>query len=128
MALRLVPGDAEPRYDCGVSAIVAPALIAAAALVVGYRLAIRVGGRLGLKTPRDLPVRKRRRLWLVLAAAAGISLVSAWAISSGRSALGVGVLAAVYILPEFVLVPLRVRRSRRRAAESRARRGVLGGK
>jgi hypothetical protein len=50
---------------------------------------------------------------------------SVWAISSGRGALGIGVLIAVYILPEFVLIPLQIRRSQRRAAEARARRRVV---
>ncbi len=37
-------------------------------------------------------------------------------------AIGIALLAVVFVLPELVLLPLRIRRSRRRATEARARR------
>jgi hypothetical protein len=45
-----------------------------------------------------------------------------WAFATGRGQLGVILLVAIFILPEFIIVPLRIVTSRRRAAEARARR------
>lgn len=51
-----------------------------------------------------------------------ITAVCAWAFASGHSVIGIAVLVAVYVLPEFVLLPLRIRRSRRAADAARAHR------
>ena len=51
-----------------------------------------------------------------------IGVVPAWLLVSGHAAIGIALLVAFYILPELVLVPLRIRRSRRTAEAARARR------
>jgi Flp pilus assembly protein TadB len=78
----------------------------------------------GLNTPAvsDLPPDKRRMFWLFLAAAVIITAVCAWAFASGHAAIGIAVLVAFYVLPEFVLLPLRNRCSRRAAEAATARR------
>ncbi len=48
--------------------------------------------------------------------------VVAWLFAAGHPLIGVGVLAAVFIGSELVLLPLRIRRARRDAAHARARR------
>ena len=64
----------------------------------------------------------QRMLRLCVAAAIVVTAVCAWAFASGHAAIGIAVLVAVYVLPAFVLMPLRIRRSRRDAEAARARR------
>jgi hypothetical protein len=99
----------------------------AAVLSVGtYVLVMRWFRRHGYATPRDLPPRQRRLLWLGLLLALLVTIVCGWAFATGHPAVGIAVLVAFYILPEFVLVPLRIRRSRR-AADAARRRRTHGG-
>ena len=101
----------------------AASLALVAVLAVGsYVLVMRYFRRRGHTTPRDLPPAKRRLLWLGMAVALLVTLACAWAFATGRPAIGIGVLVAFYILPELVLVPLRIRRSRRAGDAARARR------
>jgi hypothetical protein len=87
-----------------------------------YLVVMRFMRRRGYTTPRDLPPNKRRLLWLGLALALLVTLVCAWAFATGHPAIGIGVLVAFSILPEFVLVPIRFRRSRRRRGRPPQRR------
>jgi hypothetical protein len=57
-------------------------------------------------------------LWLILFTTVAISMACAWAILNGHAVIGIGVLIAVFLLPDLVLIPLRIRRSRRRAADA----------
>ena len=102
------------------------AAVAFVAVIGGgtYWLMMRFLRRHGLKTPAvsDLPPDKRRMFWLSLAAAVAITVVCAWAFASGHAAIGIAVLVTFYVLPEFVLLPLRIRRSRRAAEVARTRR------
>ena len=65
---------------------------------------------------------RRPAFWVILAVTWLIAAVCIWAFTTGRPAIGIGVLIAFYMLPTLVLMPVRVRRSQRRAAEARARR------
>jgi hypothetical protein len=76
----------------------------------------------GYATPRDLSPRQRRLLALGLLLALLVTGVSGWAFATGHPAIGIAVLVAFYVLPEFVLVPLRISRSRRVAEAGRKRR------
>jgi hypothetical protein len=102
------------------------AAVAFVAVIGGgtYWLMRRFLRRRGLKTPAvtDLPPEQRRMFWLFITAAVVITAVCAWAFASGHAAIGIAVLVAFYVLPEFVLLPLRIRRSRRPAEAARARR------
>jgi hypothetical protein len=80
----------------------------------------RLGGRTELSGRRRWTVR-----WLMVGYAVVVS-IPIWAFASGRGRLGVALLIAFFILPEFVLVPTSIRQSRRRAAEARARREAGG--
>jgi membrane protein YdbS with pleckstrin-like domain len=71
---------------------------------------------------RDLRTGKRRAVWLSMAVALVIAAGCGWAFTHGHAAVGIAVLVAFYVLPEFVLIPLRIRRSRRAADAARARR------
>jgi Na+/H+-dicarboxylate symporter len=51
-----------------------------------------------------------------------IGLLIVWALATNHVAIGIGLLLATTILPELVLVPLRIKRARRKAEESRATR------
>jgi hypothetical protein len=98
-------------------------LVIVAVLIVGtHVLTMRWFRRRGYTTPRDLPARQRRLLWLGLLVTVLVTVACGWAFATGRPAVGIAVLVAFYILPEFVLVPLRIRRSRRAAAVARQRR------
>ena len=69
--------------------------------------------------------RTRRQRWVgraIVTAWAIVSAVAVWALGEGHTAVGIGLLVGVFILPEFVLVPIHITQSRRRAAEARARR------
>ena len=101
--------------------------VAAAVLVAAVVVALSVATQLVLRhtsltSALDLPREKQRVFWLMIAVMAPVSAVCAWAFGTGRGALGVGVLVAVFVLPEFVLMPLRIRRSRERADAARAAR------
>jgi|NGEPerStandDraft_6_1074524.scaffolds.fasta_scaffold386908_1 hypothetical protein len=91
------------------------------AVLLGVLLAYRLGPRMGVNMQRLTPA-KKRNLAIMLTITGGVALLTAWALGTGHIALGIGVLLAVMILPEFVLIPLRIRRSRRRAEAARADR------
>jgi hypothetical protein len=107
------------------------AAVAFVAVIGGgtYWLMMRFLRRRGLKTPAisDLPPDKRSMFWLFLAAVVVMTAVCAWAFASRHAAVGIVMLVTFYVLPEFVLLPLRIRRSRRAAEVARARRkGITG--
>ena len=89
-----------------------------------YSLITRFLRRRGVRmlAVSDLRPEKRRVFWLFMAGAVVVTAMCAWAFASGHAAIGIAVLVAVYVLPEFVLLPLRIRRSRRAAEAARARR------
>ena len=98
-------------------------------VVVGGWLGTKLASRMGTNRLAELnPQEKRRaytRLGVLLAIYVPATAVSVWALTSGHVGIGIAVLVAAFVLPDFVIVPLRIRRSREaaRAAESR-RRGV----
>jgi hypothetical protein len=63
-----------------------------------------------------------RSFWLMMAGMSLVVGISAWALTSGRPALGIGLLVATLVLPELVLLPLRIRRSRAAAEAAREAR------
>ena len=98
-------------------------LVIAAILAVGtYLLTMRWFRKRGYTTPRDLPPQQRRLLWLGLLVALLVTVACGWAFATGHPAVGIAVLVAFYVLPELVLIPLRIRRSRRAAEVARRRR------
>jgi hypothetical protein len=78
--------------------------------------------KIGIKTLGEQPSRNRRLFLLSMSAGLVIAAFEAWAFSTNHAAVGVAVLIAFFVPPEFVLIPLRIRRSRRAAKLSRARR------
>jgi hypothetical protein len=92
-------------------------LLFAASMLLGVAVAYRFGPRMGIDMQRWTPM-KKRRLAVMLTACGAIALLIAWARSSGHVAIGIGLLLAVMVLPELVLVPLRIKRARRKAEES----------
>ena len=87
-----------------------------------YWLMMRWMRRRVVKTPLDLPPDKRRQAWLYMAIGLAIAAVGGWAFTSGHAAIGIAILVAFYVLPQFVLIALRIRRSRQAAQAARARR------
>lgn len=77
---------------------------------------------IGIKTLAEQAPPKRRLFWLSMGAGLVIAAFEAWAFRTHHAAVGVAVLIAFFVLPEFVLIPLRIRRSRRAVELSRARR------
>ena len=102
------------------------AAVAFVAVVGGvtYWLMMRFLRRRGYKlnTLSDLPPAKRRIIWVCLAVTLVVAAFCGWAFANGHAAIGIAVLVAVYVLPEFVLLPFRIRRSRQAAEAARARR------
>jgi hypothetical protein len=99
------------------------------AVVVGgfaYYALIGLARRARIETPHDLPPGRRRRFWLrflpLVALSLGITAVAAWSFTSGRPAIGIAVLVVFFVLPDLALLPVRIRRSRKRATAARARR------
>lgn len=78
--------------------------------------------KVGINTLSETTPPARRLFWLSMGAGLVIAAFEVWAFSTHHAAVGVAVLIAVFVLPEFVLIPLRIRRSRRAAEVSRARR------
>jgi hypothetical protein len=104
---------------------VSPGLTAAA--IAAFGLAIAVVTQLALRRTRhrsvfDAPRSRQRAFWAVMTASSILVAVVAWALTTGHAAIGIGLLAAAFVLPEFVRVPLRVRRSRLRAEQARRER------
>lgn len=96
--------------------------LAAAAVGIGFGVAGAISRRTGCPTWRALPTRQRYSIALVMLLSAWVAVFAGWLISEGDAAIGIALLVMVFILPELVLLPVRIRRSRQRAAEARARR------
>jgi hypothetical protein len=92
-----------------------------ASMLLGVAIAYRLGPRVGVDMQRLTPA-KRRHLTIMLTVVGVIALLVVWALGTGHVAIGIVVLLAVMVLPEFVLVPLRIKRARRKAEASRAAR------
>jgi H+/Cl- antiporter ClcA len=97
-------------------------VVAIVCTLLGVALAYRLGPRVGLDMHPRLTPAKKRRLAIMLTITVAVALLIVWALGTGHTALGISVLLAVMILPEFVLIPMRITRSRRRADAARARR------
>jgi hypothetical protein len=78
--------------------------------------------RIGIKTLGEQAPAKRRLFWLSMGPGLVVAVFEVWALSSHHAAVGVAVLITFLVLPEFVLIQLRIRRSRRAAELSRTRR------
>jgi hypothetical protein len=78
----------------------------------------------GLLRPgfRALPAAKRRVMAVTMAVLVGFTAFVGWLFATGHPVVALALLVAFYILPELVLIPLRIRRSRRAAEAARARR------
>ena len=63
-----------------------------------------------------------RGFWLMMAGMSIVAGISAWALTTGRPAVGIALLVAAFVLPELVLLPLRIRRSRAAAEAARETR------
>jgi hypothetical protein len=100
---------------------VAVAVLFVASMLLGVAIAYRVGPRLGIDMRRLTPA-KRRRLAVMLTVGGAFAMVIVWALSTHHVAIGIGLLLAIMVLPDLVLVPLRIKRARRKAQESRAAR------
>jgi ABC-type transport system involved in cytochrome bd biosynthesis fused ATPase/permease subunit len=96
-------------------------LLFAASMLLGVAAAYRFGPRMGIDMQCLTPA-KKRHLAIMLSAGGAVALLIVWALATGHVAIGIGLLLAVTVLPELVLVPLRIKRARRKAEESRAAR------
>jgi hypothetical protein len=103
-------------------AYVVSALLIVAAGFAGVWLAVRLGPRVTGKSLRDIPPDRQRMALLMFAVMLAVAVVVAWSFISGHPAIGIALLVIFYVLPNFVTVPIRIRRSRRLAEEARERR------
>jgi hypothetical protein len=90
--------------------------------VAGYFLGVVLLRRFGTRTARELPGSRRAVANLILITFIAAGLLAAWAITHSHTALGVGVLIVVFVLPEFVLIPLHLKQSRRKVSATETRR------
>jgi hypothetical protein len=95
-------------------------VFASVPVAIGLWLAPRFARRLGI--PTDRPRTERVRIYAVLGVVLALGLLAVWAIVKGHAALGIAILVAVYVLPNLVTIPIRIRQSNRRAREARSRR------
>lgn len=107
-------------------AVIATVVVVLIAVGIGYWVSNALMPRFGLKNMREQPPAKRRMFWLSMGVAVVIAAFEGWAFNTHHGGVGVAVLIAFFVLPEFVLIPLRIRRSRRAAERSRARRTGSG--
>ncbi len=70
---------------------------------------------------RDRPPARRAAGALMLLGGVGVGGFAGWALTSDRAALVIAVLVVVYVLPGLILLPIRIRRARRRATATRAK-------
>jgi multisubunit Na+/H+ antiporter MnhB subunit len=95
-----------------------------AALVVGAIAAVAMLTTLFLIRPggrsiAELPESKRRAILVTQVAMLVTTMVVVWSFAAGHAVVGIAVLVAVVVLPQLVLTPLRIRRSRAAAARRR---------
>lgn len=99
---------------------IATGVIILLAVGLGYWASNVLMPRFGLKTMREQPPAKQRVFWLFVGIAVLIAVFEGWAFNSHHGGAGIIVLIVVFVLPEFVVLPLRIRRSRQLAERSRA--------
>ena len=63
----------------------------------------------------------------MMAATLVVAFVAAWGFAEGHPAISIGLLVALFVLPELVLMPLRIRRSRAAARVAREARQARAG-
>jgi predicted CDP-diglyceride synthetase/phosphatidate cytidylyltransferase len=97
------------------------ALVVVAATVLGLWLGSRLARRLGY----EAGLRARLRAWAMVALCTAVTSFAVWELTHDEPAIGLAVLVVFLVLPELVLVPLRIKRSRRAADEARARRRAV---
>jgi Zn-dependent membrane protease YugP len=91
-------------------------------VALGLWLANELARRVGLPTFTDLSVRRRVIVVASIAGTTAVALFAAWTIANGQPAVGIALLVAVFVLPELIVLPIRVRRARRRADVARGAR------
>ena len=69
--------------------------------------------RIGTKTLGEQAPANRRLFCLTMGAGLVKAAFEIWAFSTHHAAVGVAALVAFFVLPEFVLIPVRINRSRR---------------
>ncbi len=74
------------------------------------------------RSKKPPPPRLRLRFYPAMGLGLIIAGVCAWAFASHHAGIGVAVLIAFLIVPEMIILPIRVRRSRRAAESARAQR------
>jgi ABC-type sugar transport system permease subunit len=95
--------------------------VLAATVVVALVLGMAVAVRLRLRS-RGKGGKVTRAIWLMMGVQSLVAGVCVWAFATGRPGIAIGVLIALFVLPEFVLMPLRIRRSSAAARAARERR------
>jgi hypothetical protein len=94
-----------------------------AVLVLVSAVAVQAALRpTSMKSVFDMPRDRRRVFWLMTGLTAAVAGVCVWALAAHHAAVAIGVLVAVYVLPGLALMPVRIRRSRKRADAARAAR------
>jgi hypothetical protein len=69
-------------------------------MLLGVLVAYREGPRMGIEMKHLTPA-KKRRLAVMLMVGGGVALLIVWALSTDHIAIGIGLLFAVTVLPEF---------------------------
>jgi hypothetical protein len=95
-------------------------VFAGAAGALGIWLGMRLSRRVGAGADARPAIRTRTLVMLILMTLP--ALVAAWLIATGHAAIGIGILIAVFVIPNLIEIPIRIRQSNRRAREARARR------
>jgi hypothetical protein len=99
-------------------------VVLAALALVAVLLAIRVGPAVGVDTSGlgKRLLRPGRRGWaLAMVLIIAALCFAAWAITDHHTALGVGTMMVVFVLSPCVLIPLHIRRDRKRVSDAQAR-------
>src|SRR5664280_2365675 len=94
------------------------AAVVAVLMLFSVLLANRLSRRLGMDSSRHRAA--KRRVAYALVPLWALVVFEAWAFDNRHRAIAVIVLAGVAIVPEFVLIPLRIKRSRRRRGQRSA--------
>jgi hypothetical protein len=109
---------ASPRMD-GIEVGVIFVVVGGLFCVAVAEGTIRLLGRGSRKPP---PRHTRRLIYPTMAFGLTIGAICAWAFTSHHQGVGVAVLIASFLIPEAIILPLRIRRSRRAADAARAQR------